>query len=160
MEEFRVVEEFPNYSISNLGNIINNKFNKVRKQQTDKDGYKKIMLYKNNKSKLLSIHRLVAIAFIPNPNNKEQVNHKDNNPSNNNVDNLEWNTPLENTQYCIKQGRKYIVSGDKNGNKKLDWNKVNEIRQSNLTIKELTNVYNMSFDAIYRIVANKSWIIV
>lgn len=157
MEIWKIITDFPNYSVSNLGNIINNKNKFVRKLQTDKDGYKKILLRNNNKGKLLSVHRLVAIEFILNPENKPQVNHKDNNRSNNNKLNLEWMTNLENTQYCVKQGRKYIMNGDKNGNHKLDKEDVNEIRKSSLSIKELASVYNMSFDAIYRIVSYKSW---
>lgn len=54
--------------------------------------YKQVVLYKNKKHKTVAVHRLVAEAFIPNPDNLPQVNHKDENPSNNNVNNLEWCT--------------------------------------------------------------------
>ena len=63
------------------------------------NGYKKITLYKNGLCKTFSVHRLVAIAFIPNDNNLPQINHKDENPSNNHVDNLEWCTNEYNSNY-------------------------------------------------------------
>ena len=61
----------------------------IRKQKTDKDGYKEVALCKDGKTKHCRVHRLVAEAFIDNPNNYSVVNHKDENPANNNVDNLE-----------------------------------------------------------------------
>ena len=61
--------------------------------------YKQVVLYKDRKHKTYGVHRLVAEAFIPNPNNLPQVNHKDENPSNNNVNNLEWCTAKYNVNY-------------------------------------------------------------
>ena len=69
---------------------------------TDKDGYKKVPLYKDKKVKNFFVHRLVATAFIPNPENKSQVNHKDGAKDNNNVDNLEWVTQSENRRHCLE----------------------------------------------------------
>ena len=70
--------------------ILANRYNK---------GYASVQLSKYGKSKQLRVHRLVAQAFIPNPNNYPIINHKDENPSNNNIDNLEWCTPKYNTNY-------------------------------------------------------------
>lgn len=64
-------------------------------------GYISVVLKSNNKSYRRYIHRLVAKAFIPNPSNKEQVNHKDGNKRNNRVDNLEWATPSENLRHRL-----------------------------------------------------------
>jgi hypothetical protein len=66
-------------------------------------GYEYVTLINTNGRKHFQIHRLVAIAFIPNPNNYQIVNHKDNNPTNNNVDNLEWCTNIYNNQ-SIRKG--------------------------------------------------------
>ena len=68
--------------------------------------YYQVCLYKNNTQKIILVHRLVAKAFIPNPDNKPQINHIDNNPSNNNISNLEWTTQSENIRHADKQGRR------------------------------------------------------
>lgn len=105
------------YQISNLGNIKSLKrlikrcnsnksyFIKERiLKQSISNGYYAITLNKNNKQKRFCIHRLVALAFLENPKNKEEVNHKDGNKLNNCVDNLEWCTKSENTLHAYKIG--------------------------------------------------------
>lgn len=90
------------YWVSNLGNVKSKK--KKLKPILNKRGYYKVELSKNGKQKRYFIHRLVAINFIDNPYNKEQVNHKDGCKTNNCVDNLEWCTNLENQRHAIKNG--------------------------------------------------------
>lgn len=91
---------------------------KLLSLKNDKDGYKFVQLTKNNKVKNLRVHRLVAEAFIPNPNNYSIVNHKDENKSNNHIDNLEWCDIKYNTNYgngilkrAISQGKPIIYNG-------------------------------------------------
>ena len=91
------------YQISNFGEVISLNYNhtktkKLLKPQKNKNGY----LHVNIGGKCISIHRLVAEAFILNPDNKKYVNHKDCNKQNNFVSNLEWNTAKENTQHAVK----------------------------------------------------------
>lgn len=95
------------YEVSNLGRVRSLKFNKTKilKQDTNKRGYKRVNLYKNGKKKNYWVHRLVAIAFISNPNNYKEVNHKDENTSNNNVKNLEWCTREYNNNYGTRTKR-------------------------------------------------------
>lgn len=69
---------------------------RILKLKTDKKGYKRVMLYKGKKSKQYLVHRLVAMAFIPKVKGKNYINHKDGNPSNNHVVNLEWCNHREN----------------------------------------------------------------
>lgn len=76
----------------------------IRPPRVDKYGYPVITLCVDSKPKKFTIHRLVSIAFIPNPDNKPQVNHIDANKFNNSVDNLEWVTALENHQHAQKMG--------------------------------------------------------
>lgn len=90
------------YHISSFTRKVPEKIISLKKE---KNGYYRVALSKNSKVKFLWVHRLVAMAFIPNPMNKPCVNHKDNNPLNNKLDNLEWCTYKENTQYAAKQGR-------------------------------------------------------
>lgn len=98
IEVYKTIEEYPNYQISNLGNV-KNKHNRILKDRIDKYGYKVIGLSKEGKQKNLFIHRLVATAFIPNPNNLPQVNHIDENKLNNRVENLEWCSIAYNINY-------------------------------------------------------------
>lgn len=107
------------YEVSNLGRVrsltriavtYSNGGTQVRKGRIrcgtiDKStGYARLLLCKEAVQKSFNIHRLVAIAFIPNPYNKPQVNHKDGNKANNRVDNLEWCTVKENARHAIDTG--------------------------------------------------------
>lgn len=87
------------YEVSNLGNVMSLRSGKLLKQSTNKGGYKMLSLTKNGKSTCFSVHRLVAMTFLPNPDNLPEVNHKDENPGNNFVDNLEWCTRKYNLNY-------------------------------------------------------------
>ena len=86
------------YKISSLGNIFSLISGRNRKLKLSKAGYLMIDLYKNGEGKWFRVHRLVAEAFIPNPNNYPIVLHLDNNKSNNHYNNLKWGTVQENTQ--------------------------------------------------------------
>lgn len=112
-----IYEEFKGlYQISNLGNIRSvdryidykggKKFYKgqIRKPRIGKVGYYYINLKRNSKSKTVKIHRMVAMMFIPNPENKPCVNHIDANKLNNRADNLEWCTYKENSNHAAKLG--------------------------------------------------------
>lgn len=95
------------YEVSNTGlikslNCYNYKEPKILQQYVRKDGYAIVGLSKNNITKTKTVHRLVAEAFLPNPNDLEMVNHRDENKSNNNVDNLEWCSRAYNQIYSLK----------------------------------------------------------
>ena len=85
MEIWKQINDFPNYEISNLGNVRNVRRKRIKKQCVSTTGYKKITLYNDEKRKNFSIHRLIAIHFIPNPNNYPTVDHIDRNKLNNNL---------------------------------------------------------------------------
>lgn len=99
-EIWRDIPEYEGlYQASNLGRIRNIKRNKCLKLVKHHKGYLIVELFKNGCGKQFNVHRLVAKAFIPNPNNLPQVNHKDENKLNNCVDNLEWCSADYNTNY-------------------------------------------------------------
>lgn len=131
IEKFKTLKEFPDYHIGNEGTIISTKRNRraVLKGKIDKDGYVEYHLKINKKDCYIRGHRLIALAWIPNPENFPVVNHKDNTKANNCVNNLEWCTVQYNTQYTFdNHGRK----GNNGGmNKKvvlcdLEWNEIKE----------------------------------
>lgn len=87
------------YQVSNTGKIRNTKTKYILKPVTQSNGYMKVCLTKNRVQKNKTIHRLVAETFIPNTNNLPCINHKDENKTNNNANNLEWCTQEYNTKY-------------------------------------------------------------
>jgi hypothetical protein len=86
----KIILDYPDYLISKDGQVYSKKTKKVKVPEINQTGYCRIELCINNTKKKFYIHQLVAKAYIPNPNNYDQVNHKDLNKHNNNVDNLEW----------------------------------------------------------------------
>lgn len=103
LEEWKNIENYPNYQVSNLGNVkskerytkakdnmIIHRKEKILKQLIDSKGYCYVRLYNANKFKNIKVHRLVASAFIPNINNEPTIDHIDRNKKNNNINNLRW----------------------------------------------------------------------
>ena len=93
------------YAVTEDGKIWSHKSKKFLNPGKHRNGYLQVALWQNNKPKYYFIHRLVAEAFIPNPNNLPQVNHKDENKTNNNVWNLEWCNRKYNMNYGTMRER-------------------------------------------------------
>lgn len=134
------------YQVSNLGHVRSLKFGKVRflKPRRRKDGYLTVNLCRNSKERNVRIHRLVAEAFIPNPSNFPVINHKDENRTNNVVDNLEWCTQKYNVNYGTGQTRratklkgrfvngplaKAVLQYDKSGHLVREWPSTIEVQR-------------------------------
>lgn len=109
MKEIKNFEEL--YQVNELGQIWSIKNKKYLKQTLCKNGYLYVGLHKNKIRKNMLVHRIVAEAFLPNPNNLPEVNHKDENPQNNSVDNLEWCDSRYNKNYGTRtQKHKLLIS--------------------------------------------------
>ena len=100
------VKGYENYIVNEDGTVYSLFTNKVLKPNIMKTGYHTVELFNDSGSRRLSIHRLVAEAYIPNPAGLPQVNHKDENKANNSVDNLEWCTAKENMNYGTVMARR------------------------------------------------------
>jgi len=117
------------------------------------------ILSKNGKSKQYSVHRLVAEVFIPNPNNKPVVNHKDGDKSNAYWLNLEWVTSSENTYHAFNTGLMKKFSGEQIYNCKvkdadIPWLK--QLRKDGLTLKQIGDIFNIKISTVYNIVSGKT----
>lgn len=92
------------YQVSNTGLVMTTKTGRILRPVIDVRGYERVALYKTDKDRRYKVHRLVATAFIPNPNSLPQVNHKDGDKRNNNVDNLEWISNADNMKHANANG--------------------------------------------------------
>lgn len=111
MEQWKNIEESTNYEISNLGNVRNTKTGRIMNPGVSGNGYKQVSLRmkKSNKFEKRYIHRLVATYWIPNPENKREVNHINLDKTDNRVENLEWITSSENQKHKYAS-RNYTTS--------------------------------------------------
>jgi len=135
-EEWKDIIIDTNFQVSNKGRVRNKNMNSLMKQRTNPDGYNVISI---GLKKCVLVHRLVAIAFIHNPNNYPSVDHIDNNRQNNNVENLRWSTPKKQCE-------------NRNWNKGDFILKVQRINKDNGNVIE---TYNNIDDAVEYIISNK-----
>lgn len=124
-------------------------------------GYNFVTLIKNGVRKSYAVHRLVAIAFVPNPLNNPQTNHKDCNKNNNHVDNLEWVTNYENQQHAIKNGKVRYLRGSEHGCSKTNETTVMKIKQmfatGSYTRKQLRDKFGLTKAIVNPIIRGKTW---
>jgi hypothetical protein len=151
------------YQASNLGRIKsypkpNFKCFRILKHK-DSKGYSSLNMCKNKKVIALKVHRLIAITFIPNPENKPDVNHKKGIKKDNRVTELEWNTKLENNIHAYRTGLKKPKKSIDCNFSKLSENQIKQIKENkdNLNQRELGELYNVSQSNISNILNNKTW---
>ena len=144
------------YQISNLGVVktIHKNYIKELKQQLNCKGYYTVCLSKNGKHKRFFVHRLVAMAFLENPKNLPEVNHKDENPQNNCLENLEWcdrkyNMNYGNVRYKI---RKAHTKNDTKGGEFVNVidSMLNFRAKHNLTQGDLAEILGITVNMVFR----------
>jgi hypothetical protein len=175
-EKWEWVVGNPNYAVSTFGRVQRRcwivregrkcilRGGQEQKQAKSKFGYMRVAIFKQDGKgtvKHIPTHRLVAEAFIPNPENKPQVNHIDCVKSNNVVSNLEWCTGKENQQHALRNGRYKIAKGEMSHYAKLKDAEVVNIKNSRFfhktSTKILANMYGVSGATIIRILNGTNW---
>lgn len=140
------------YEITTEGQVINKNNGHVLKPQPNGKGYLRVSIG----GKLKFVHRLVAEKYIPNPNNYEQVNHKDGNKLNNSVDNLEWVSNQQNRKHAVDTG--LHLQGEDCPWSKLDWEKVEYIRNHpEIPTTKFAEKYGVSSRTISDVRNHKTW---
>ena len=160
-EVWKTIEQYPNYMISNLGNVWSIRRKKQLKPCVNSSNYKKYVLSGKN----VYAHRLVAEAFIPNPNNLPEVNHKDGNKWNNYVENLEWATKSENALHAFENGlrtidgyTRYKVAQSAHRFSAKDVEDIKALFENGYTKKEIAEKYSCSNSAIHNIINGNTYI--
>jgi hypothetical protein len=148
---------FPNYDVLSSGHVRNCKTQRVLKTYFHK-GYQYLQLYSNGKDTNFDIHRLVALAFVPNPNNLPEVNHKDGNKENCWDWNLEWVSHRSNIHHAYLTGLNRNV-GETHHEAILTNTQVLQIREevSNTTYSKLALKFGVSESTIDSIIARRNW---
>jgi hypothetical protein len=169
-----VVNYEDSYRISNLGKLMSieriviysdkksgKRKSKILKTRVGKCGYEYTVLSVDRIRKTQKIHRLVALTFIPNPENKPSVNHINGIKDDNRVENLEWCTAKENTQHAYRTKLNSGVKGEKSHLSKLKKEDIIKIRlmhkEGLYSQSKLGLIFNVSQSQIYRIIKHLNW---
>lgn len=158
------------YQVSNLGRVKSLRRKRctfgwlkerILKIVIDSYGYPKVCLSVHGEGQVFRVHRLVAEAFLSNPESKPQVNHKNGVKSDNKVINLEWVTSSENMQHSYKILNKPILKGENHGRAKLMDSQVSEIKkvlqEDSISQKKLARLLNVDDRTINLIKLGKTW---
>ena len=151
------------YSASNTGFIRNDISAKIRKPVMDTNGYMRIMLSINGHAITKKVHRIIAQTFIPNPENKPQVNHINGDKTLNWVGNLEWNTPKENVKHSYETGLvTNHAKGERIGTNKYKENQIHEVckllQDPTARYEDIEKATGVSYDVIAKIGTGELWV--
>ncbi len=173
MENWKPITGFEGlYEVSDLGRVKSLERDVLKwdgKRKVDsrilglskKGGYQSIGLWSNGILKTKMVHRLVAMAFIPNPLNKKQVNHKNGIKNDNRVVNLEWCTPKENSHHAWKIGLQKQGKGESHPSATIDEKTALEIKEmcknGSYTKREIALMFGTTYSVVREIYRNKTW---
>ena len=147
------IPDFPEYKVTKNGDVIG-KRGKIIMGHVDRCGYKEVLLSYYPKQKSVLVHRLVLSTFNPVENmDKLDVNHKDGNKLNNNLDNLEWCTRSANINHSYQNGLQKVVTnphGTFNVLNQEQLNRIYELHSEGLTDKEIANIIGCSRELVGR----------
>jgi predicted DNA-binding protein YlxM (UPF0122 family) len=154
------------YMVSNFGRVKRTapspgaKVGRILTNNTVRSGYKMVRLRYQNRIEYVQVHRLVLSAFSGNCPSGKEANHKNGNPSDNRLENLEWVTRSENLYHSYNQLNRTVTKGEKFPQSKLTENHVIKIRSlsaEGTSYQELAKLFNVSKSAIAQVVKNRSW---
>ncbi|BEU14768.1 HNH endonuclease [Bacillus phage CM1] len=153
-----IVECGDNYEVSTLGNVRNSTTGKQLSPRINNGGYLQLGLRYQGKRKFYVVHRLVALAFIPNPDNKPEVNHKrGKEKTNNRVDNLEWATTAENIKHAFDTGLNSTKGEHHSLLTESDVRTIKEMLRDDKLIDDIAKTYGVNRNIISNIKRGASW---
>lgn len=160
VHEWRHIPGYDGYQASDDGQIRRIMDGETLNQYHHDSGYRSVSIYRTQKSRVPLVHRLVALAFLGEPPEGYQVNHKNGDKADNRLSNLEWVTPGENTRHAMKH-LGIDVRGANNGMSKLTAEEVLEIRRlhatGDYTQRELARQFGISFQHANALVLRRFW---
>lgn len=158
--KFYPLKGLPNYSISRCGKVRNDVRGKLLSSFLDVAGYYRVGIGPAATQKIFSLHRLLALTFIPNPLNKRTVNHKNGDKLDNRIENLEWATHAENTQHAHATGLVRVRKGSDARAAKLSWDEVKQVRalKGKFSQREIGEIFGVTRSCIQAIHSGWSWI--
>lgn len=160
METMREIPNYKGYFATPDGRVYSEKVKRFLKPRNHR-GYWSIGISVDGKKKTATVHRLIAFAFVDNPENKKVINHKDGDKKNNNISNLEWCTTSENILHAFKTGLSSPMAGSKHGFAKLTEADIPVIRSLSSQGKSLSQIagkFKVDIKTVHRIVQGKGWI--
>ncbi len=149
----KICKQFPNYAVNDRGDVFNIRFNRMLVLKPDMHGYLCFGVWKLGKTVRTSIHRCVAMEFIPNPHKKNEVNHKNGIKTDNRIENLEWCTSSENKRHAVN------ILGKKLGVRKLTEQDADLIRFFSKKGHDriIANIFKVSKETIRLIRTGARW---
>jgi hypothetical protein len=149
------IKSLPKFVLNNRGGGYTKE--KIKSTQLNHKGYETVSLSKNGIDKRVFVHRLIALTFISNPDNKPQINHKDGNKLNNHYDNLEWNTNQENQLHAYKTG----LNKSHRANVKLTLEQIESIKKEYIpkvnSQTKIAKKYGVHKSTIQAIISGRNW---